>query len=154
MATWECFCVISTVWDPHCGNCRNSLSHFFPKNFVKAMVLLKKLLNSWFDEIFFQWERIFRFSTLCVIDSQDFSAHSAKVLEFFVQSDLTWNLTFFYFFLGSESAGSSGSSSSSENEKTEKAPKPAPVRRASETLNKTERWKNLKFCPKISYFFI
>ena len=27
-----------------CGNCRNHLSHFFRKNFVKAMVLLKKLL--------------------------------------------------------------------------------------------------------------
>ena len=42
-----------------CGNCRNSLSHFFRKNFVKAMILLKKLLNSWFDEKNFQWERIF-----------------------------------------------------------------------------------------------
>ena len=47
-----------------CGNCRNSLSHFFRKNFVKAMVLLKKLLNISFDKIFFQWERIARFSTL------------------------------------------------------------------------------------------
>ena len=28
------------------------------------MVLLKKLLNSWFDEFFFQWERIYCFSTL------------------------------------------------------------------------------------------
>ena len=37
-----------------CRNCRNFLSHFFRKNFVKAMVLLKKLLNSWFDEIFFR----------------------------------------------------------------------------------------------------
>ena len=36
-----------------CGNCRNSLSHVFRKNFVKAMVLLKKLppmLKSRFDE--------------------------------------------------------------------------------------------------------
>ena len=49
------------------------------------------------------------------------------------------NFLNFEIFLGSESAGSSGSSSSSENEKTEKALKPAPVRRASETLNKTER---------------
>ena len=47
-----------------CGNCRNSLSLFFRKNFVKTMVLQKKSLNSWFDEIFFQWERISRFSTL------------------------------------------------------------------------------------------
>ena len=36
-----------------CWNCRNCLSHFFRKNFVKAMVLRKKLLNNWFDEIFF-----------------------------------------------------------------------------------------------------
>ena len=35
------------------------------KNFVKAMVLLKKLLNNWFDGNFFQCERISRFSTLC-----------------------------------------------------------------------------------------
>ena len=35
---------------PQCGNYRNSLSHFFRKNFVKAMILFKKLLNSWFDE--------------------------------------------------------------------------------------------------------
>ena len=41
------------------------LSHFFRKNFVKAMVLLNKLLNSWFDDISFQWwERISRFSIL------------------------------------------------------------------------------------------
>ena len=39
-----------------CGNYGNSLSQIFDKNYVKAMVLLKKLLNSWFDEFFFQWE--------------------------------------------------------------------------------------------------
>ena len=32
---------------PQSGKCRNSLSHFFLKNFVKAMVLLKKLLNTY-----------------------------------------------------------------------------------------------------------
>ena len=37
---------------------------FFAKNFVKVTVLLNKLLKSWFDEIFFWWERISRFSTL------------------------------------------------------------------------------------------
>ena len=31
----------------------NSLSRFFDKNFVKATVLQKKLLKSWFHEIFF-----------------------------------------------------------------------------------------------------
>ena len=45
---------------PQCGNYRNSLSHFFRKNFVKAMDLLKKLLKSWFDELFlwFCWKII------------------------------------------------------------------------------------------------
>ena len=39
------------------------LSHtFFIKNFVKAMVLLKKLLNSWFDEIFFSERELREFS--------------------------------------------------------------------------------------------
>ena len=36
-----------------CRNCRNSLSHFFHKNFLKALVLLKKLLNTWLDKFFF-----------------------------------------------------------------------------------------------------
>ena len=42
------------------------LSHtFFTKISWKQMVLLKKLLNRWFDEKFYQWEKISRFSTLC-----------------------------------------------------------------------------------------
>ena len=36
-----------------CGNNENSHSRFFGKNFVKATVLLKKLLRSWFHGIFF-----------------------------------------------------------------------------------------------------
>ena len=36
-----------------CGNCGNSLSHLFGKNFVKVTVLLNKLLKSGFHEIFF-----------------------------------------------------------------------------------------------------
>ena len=40
----------------------------FDKNFVKAKVLLEKLLNSWLDELFFG-ERISCFSTLWVINS-------------------------------------------------------------------------------------
>ena len=51
---------------PHCGNCRNSFSHFFRKNFVKAMVLLKEWLSSWFDEILFS-EREFLHSTISEI---------------------------------------------------------------------------------------
>ena len=49
----------------HCGNYGNSLSRFYGKNFVKITFLLNKLLKNWFHEIFFRWERIFRFSTLC-----------------------------------------------------------------------------------------
>ena len=37
----------------------------FDKNFVNAFFMLKKLLKSWFHEIFFRWERISCFSTLC-----------------------------------------------------------------------------------------
>ena len=33
------------------------------------MVLLKKLLKSWFNVIFCQWERISHFSTLCVVNT-------------------------------------------------------------------------------------
>ena len=47
-----------------CGNFGNLLSRIFSKNFVKATFLLKKLLNSWFDEIFFRWEQICHFTTL------------------------------------------------------------------------------------------
>ena len=36
-------------------------SHFFGKNFVKVMVLLTKLLNSWFDKIFFNKSKFFIF---------------------------------------------------------------------------------------------
>ena len=59
---------INAVWITQCGNCRNSFSHFFRKNFVKAMDLLKKLLNSWFDDFFFSDLRenlSFTVSTLC-----------------------------------------------------------------------------------------
>ena len=38
---------------------------FFCRNFVKATRLLKfSHLNSWFDEIFFRWEKISNFSTV------------------------------------------------------------------------------------------
>ena len=50
----------------HC-NFRNLLSRIFGKKFVKATVLLKKLLKRWFNEIFFQWEQITHFTTLCTV---------------------------------------------------------------------------------------
>ena len=57
-----------TVCSAQCGNCRNSLSHFYRKNFVKAMVLLKKLQKSWFDEIFFsEREFLCGFYEICEI---------------------------------------------------------------------------------------
>ena len=44
-----------------CGICRNSLSHFFDKNFVKVTFLLKNILKSWFDEIFLGDSKFFIF---------------------------------------------------------------------------------------------
>ena len=43
------------------------ISHFFGRNFVKATFSLEKLLQSWFHEIFFRWESISRFCTLCSV---------------------------------------------------------------------------------------
>ena len=62
----NCFVFPYTVWKLQKFSLTRST--LFRKNFVKTMVLLKKLLNSWFDEIFFQWERISRFSTVCRSD--------------------------------------------------------------------------------------
>ena len=61
-----------------CGNYGNLLSHFFGKKFVKTTFLpAMNLLNSWFDEIFFQWERISRFFTLwCRNYGNSLSLHS------------------------------------------------------------------------------
>ena len=52
----------SKLCDTHnqSGNYGTLLSLYFGKNIVKPMYLLKKLLNSWFDEIFFLWD----FSTM------------------------------------------------------------------------------------------
>ena len=44
-----------------CGNYANLLSHIFGKSFVKITVLLKKLLNSCFDEILFLVRENFSF---------------------------------------------------------------------------------------------
>ena len=52
------------VADAQCRNYRNLLSLFFGKNFEKVSFSWKQLLNSWFDEIFFQWEYISVISTL------------------------------------------------------------------------------------------
>ena len=50
-----------------CGNYGNFLSCIFGKNFVKVTILLNKLLKNWFDEIYFWWEKISYFSTLCFL---------------------------------------------------------------------------------------
>ena len=56
----------SLLHSAQCGNCRHSLSHFFRKIFVKAMVVLKKLLKCWFNEIFFS-EREFYVFPHCAV---------------------------------------------------------------------------------------
>ena len=56
---------------PHCAvENAEILSHTFSQKFLESNCLTKKLLNSWFDEIFAKevWERISRFSTLCLYD--------------------------------------------------------------------------------------
>ena len=53
-----------------CENYRKFFSRIFGKNFVKATVLLKKSLDSWFDGIFLQWEYCkfdTYFCTLCTV---------------------------------------------------------------------------------------
>ena len=72
----------------HSGNYENLLSHFFGKNFVKATFLLKKSLNSWFDEIFFRWERISRFSTLCSVAQCGKMRNLVSPKKYFVKSTL------------------------------------------------------------------
>ena len=69
---------------PQCRNCRNSLSHFYRKNFVKAMVLL----NSWFDEIYFS-EREFLVFPHCA----SFPNHCTEWRDFriFLPHIFTWN---------------------------------------------------------------
>ena len=72
------------------------LSLIFDKNFVKATILLKKLLNSWFHEIFFRWERISCFSTLC---SSTFPQHSEEKPEILShQKNISSNWLFSNFF--------------------------------------------------------
>ena len=51
------------------------LSHFLRKNFVKTMVLLKKLLKSWFDEKKIQYEREFLVFPHSVLWKCNFHAH-------------------------------------------------------------------------------
>ena len=51
-----------------CVNYENSLSHFFDKTFVKATFLLKKLLKSWFHDLFFVRVNILFFHTVyCLV---------------------------------------------------------------------------------------
>ena len=66
------------VWN--CGKYRICVRHIFDKDFVKATFLVK----SWFHEIFFQWESIFRFFALCMWNS------TAGELQIF--RELIWKL--------------------------------------------------------------
>ena len=57
---------LSKMCEREFAHCANKHMHYC-KNFVKATVLLNKSVKSWFDEIFFQWDQIFHFSTLCTV---------------------------------------------------------------------------------------
>ena len=49
------------------------LSQFLSKNFVEAMVSLKKLLNNWFDDFFFQW------ATFHFVEKREILSHWKKI---------------------------------------------------------------------------
>ena len=102
--TWKKFCEINlqynsiarqSLWRNVCKNILRKkfqistlcLTHF-GKTFVKATFLLKKSLKRWFDEIFFRWEYIFHFTTLCTRLN---SAEEIRFEEFYVQSVITIN---------------------------------------------------------------
>ena len=53
---------VKIEYKKQCGNYGNLLSTLFDKNYVKTMVILKKFLNRWFDEIFFRLDKIYHFS--------------------------------------------------------------------------------------------
>ena len=76
------------IQETHCGNYGNLLSNFSGKNFVKPTFLLKKSLKSWFDEIFFLWERISRFSTLWVSAQCGKMKNLVSLKKYFVKSTL------------------------------------------------------------------
>ena len=69
------WCEMAEVWAAQCGICCNLVSHIFNKNFVKVTFFLKKLLKSWFDEIFFGGTKFFTFPH-CV-------PHSVEITEIY-----------------------------------------------------------------------
>ena len=71
-------------------NFHNVLSHFFGKNFVKVTDFLKKILNSWFDEIFLL-VKVSYGSTVC--------AHCGKTRKFLSPKLFSWNQLFSNFFI-------------------------------------------------------
>ena len=65
--------------DPECENCCNLVSHIFDKNFVKITFLLNKLLNTWFDEIFFSVKVNFSFF------------HTVRLRTFCIEFSISWH---------------------------------------------------------------
>ena len=58
------------VRQAQCGNYGNLLSYFFGKKFVKTTYLVMNLLNSWFDEIPFQFSVRENFSFFHTVTGQ------------------------------------------------------------------------------------
>ena len=66
-----------------CGNCRNSLSHYFRKNSVKTMVLLYKEMTKYVVDLtnfLFRWVIMSRFSTVLCTRTN-----------FWSQQKISWN---------------------------------------------------------------
>ena len=69
----------------------------FWKNFVKVIVLLTKLLNSWFDESFFSGSEFFIFPQSEQLDSMNFRKNFVKAMVWFYQKitkSLIWRIYF------------------------------------------------------------
>ena len=66
-----------------CGNYGNSLSRIFGKNFVKVTVLLKKLLKSWFHEIFFGEREFLKFPHCVEVKLRNFNTLPAQLPLFY-----------------------------------------------------------------------
>ena len=70
-----CICTVQ------CRNYKYSLSHFFGETFVKATVLLKMLLKSWFHGIFFQSEIRDNFSFFHSVIWRNHKMHTVEIRE-------------------------------------------------------------------------
>ena len=71
-----------------CGNCRNSLSHFFSEKFRDSNRIIQKSLKSWFDEFFFSESTVWK-STVKRDHAQKFPWNQLFISNLFSKT-LSW----------------------------------------------------------------